>query len=30
MAAIGRIRRWGPVLVTVIGQKMFAFIAEEM
>ena len=30
MAAIGKIRSWGPVLVTVIGLALFAFIAEEM
>ena len=30
MAAIGRIRSWGPVLVTVIGLALFAFIAEEL
>ena len=29
MAAIGKIRSWGPVLVTVIGLALFAFIAEE-
>ena len=30
MAAIGKIRTWGPVLATVIGLALFAFIAEEM
>ena len=30
MAAIGKIRSWGPVLVGVIGLALFAFIAEEM
>ena len=30
MAAIGKIRSWGPALVTVIGLALFAFIAEEM
>lgn len=30
MAAIGKIRSWGPVLVTVIGLALFAFIAEEL
>ena len=30
MAAIGKIRSWGPILVTVIGLALFAFIAEEM
>ena len=30
MAAIGKIRSWGPVLATVIGLAHFAFIAEEM
>ena len=30
MAAIGKIRSWGPVLATVIGLALFAFIAEEM
>ena len=30
MAAIGQIRSWGPVLATVIGLALFAFIAEEM
>ena len=29
MAAIGKIRSWGPVLVTGIGLALFAFIAEE-
>ena len=29
MAAIGKIRSWGPVLVSVIGLALFAFIAEE-
>ena len=29
MAAIGKIRSWGPVLVCVIGLALFAFIAEE-
>ena len=29
MAAIGKIRSWGPVLATVIGLALFAFIAEE-
>ena len=30
MAAIGKIRSWGPVLVGVIGLGLFAFIAEEL
>ena len=30
MAAIGKIRSWGPTLVIVIGLALFAFIAEEM
>ena len=30
MAAIGKIRSWGPGLATVIGLALFAFIAEEM
>ena len=30
MAAIGKIRSWGPVLATVIGLALFAFIAEEI
>ncbi len=30
MAAIGKIRSWGPALATVIGLALFAFIAEEM
>lgn len=30
MAAIGKIRSWGPVLVCVIGFALFAFIAEEL
>ena len=30
MAAIGKIRSWGPVLVGVIGLALFAFIAEEL
>ena len=30
MAAIGKIRSWGPVLVSVIGLALVAFIAEEM
>ena len=29
MAAIGKIRSWGPTLVIVIGLALFAFIAEE-
>ena len=29
MAAIGKIRSWGPVLATLIGLALFAFIAEE-
>ena len=29
MAAIGKIRSWGPALVSVIGLALFAFIAEE-
>ncbi len=29
MAAIGKIRSWGPTLVVVIGLALFAFIAEE-
>ncbi|MCR4854275.1 MAG: SurA N-terminal domain-containing protein [Prevotella sp.] len=30
MAAIGKIRSWGPLLVGVIGLALFAFIAEEL
>lgn len=30
MAAIGKIRSWGPALVIVIGLALFAFIAEEL
>lgn len=30
MAAIGKIRSWGTVLVCVIGLALFAFIAEEL
>ncbi|MCI6161494.1 MAG: SurA N-terminal domain-containing protein [Prevotella sp.] len=30
MAAIGKIRSWGPILVTIIGLALFAFIAEEL
>lgn len=30
MAAIGKIRSWGPILVVVIGLALFAFIAEEL
>lgn len=30
MAAIGKIRSWGPILVGVIGLALFAFIAEEL
>ena len=30
MAALGKIRSWGPILVTVIGLALFAFIAEEL
>ena len=30
MAAIGKIRSWGPALITVIGLALFAFIAEEL
>ncbi len=30
MAAIGKIRSWGPTLVAVIGLALFAFIAEEL
>ncbi len=30
MAAIGKIRSWGPMLVGVIGLALFAFIAEEL
>ena len=30
MAAIGKIRSWGPTLVIVIGLALFAFIAEEL
>ena len=26
MAAIGKIRSWGPVLATVIGLALFAFV----
>ncbi|MDY6249155.1 MAG: SurA N-terminal domain-containing protein, partial [Prevotella sp.] len=29
MAAIGKIRSWGPVLVGAIALALFAFIAEE-
>jgi len=30
MAAIGKIRSWGPFLVIVIGLALFGFIAEEL
>ncbi len=30
MAAIGKIRSWGPILVSAIGIALFAFIAEEL
>ena len=30
MAAIGKIRSWGPALVSVIALALFAFIAEEL
>ncbi|NPD80761.1 peptidylprolyl isomerase [Prevotella sp. PINT] len=30
MAAIGKIRSWGPVLIGVVGLALFAFIAEEL
>ena len=30
MAAIGKIRSWGPFLVGVIGLALFGFIAEEL
>ena len=30
MAAIGKIRSWGPFLVAVIGLALFGFIAEEL
>ncbi len=30
MAAIGKIRSWGPILVSMIGLALFAFIAEEL
>ena len=30
MAALGKIRSWGPVLVIVIGLALFAFIADEL
>jgi peptidyl-prolyl cis-trans isomerase D len=30
MAAIGKIRSWGPVLVGVIGIALFAFIAGDL
>ena len=30
MAAIGKIRSWGPILVGVIALALFAFIAEEL
>jgi peptidyl-prolyl cis-trans isomerase D len=30
MAAIGKIRSWGPILVTVIGLALFAFIAGDL
>lgn len=29
MAAIGKIRSWGPILIIVIGLGLFAFIAED-
>lgn len=29
MAAIGKIRSWGPILIVVIGLGLFAFIAED-
>ena len=30
MAAIGKIRSWGPILVAVIGLALFAFIAGDL
>ena len=30
MAAIGKIRSWGPVLACIIAAALFAFIAEEL
>ena len=30
MAAIGKIRSWGPVLVGIIGVALFAFIAGDL
>ena len=30
MAAIGKIRSWGPILVAVIGFALFAFIAGDL
>lgn len=30
MAAIGKIRSWGPFLIGVVGLALFAFIAEEL
>lgn len=30
MAAIGKIRNWGPILVAVIGFALFAFIAGDL
>ena len=30
MAAIGKIRSWGPVLVGVIGLALFAFVAGDL
>lgn len=30
MAAIGKIRSWGPILIGVVGLALFAFIAEEL
>ncbi|MCM1077959.1 MAG: SurA N-terminal domain-containing protein [Bacteroidales bacterium] len=29
MAAIGKIRSWGPILIGIVGLALFAFIAEE-
>ena len=29
MAAIGKIRSWGPVLATVIGLALFAFMRQQ-
>jgi len=30
MAAIGKIRSWGPILASIIALALFAFIAEEL